>query len=361
MIAAVPVGITGAGDWTVETFFSYDENQKIQLEIDYYDNTAVEGTPPEIVTVETINGQSVHDFMIDLANNPAVRLPYQSVGGRVNSLVSTNALFDGMGAVGRPTNILPDAFVVTYADGRNDTFITGCVAPTIQSFFTLETLDDGSALFNFDRTAAESFVNQPGEQFDAYLRAVSEINDITGGSGDTRKKRVLRQDTDTPLVKDRDSGKRKTRFRQIETNSTGAIQKRSLQDEEVPFPENDGKIDAVVVNDDVIVLKVQTFSQLSIQEFASIWESVATFASENGHTKLMIDLSGNGGGSVATAYTMLFLLFPEVDLFWFQNQWDMNFNTPMQEYFEALIPIVLAIVNEFPDLEDQVNAKRTST
>ena len=352
---AVPRRITGEGDWTVDTLFSLDENQQIQMVIGFFDNTAPEGTPPEVLNVETINGQSVHDFIINLANNPAVSLPFQSVGGRVNNLISRNAVFTFMYAVGRPASILPDSFLVTYTDGTSETFVAGCFASTINSFYTLETLDDGTAVYNLDRAGAEELINSPGEQFEAYSNAVREINEVVGTPPGTRRKKRLLQDAEKQPHQP---------FPDItgisKASPPGLLKNRVLQEDPFPGSGENSLWNGGALTDDVYVFKIQSFSRSTPEQMLSTWEAIASSAAENGLTKLMIDLSGNPGGSVTTAYTTLFLLFPEVDIFWFLNQWDMNFNAPMQEYYEALFPIVGAVIDELPNLSDQVQPKSAS-
>jgi len=317
--------------------------------IGYIDN-ADPNAEFEVLDVETINGQSVHDFIIDLANNPAVFLPHQSVGGRVNALMRANAVFAGLFVIGRPTDVLPDTFEVTYVGGGSNMFITGCYAPTYETWFTTETVDQDLVL-KFNREVAEAFVNQPGEQFDAYLRAVIAVDDVIsdgGGSNSTRRnKRSLQERWG------KDGPKKPVSKELREYNNSRRRKKRSLQQEQI-WEEHDGISDAFPLDDDVIVIKLQSF-MLEPSEFASLWASVVSFAAENGQTKLIFDLSTNGGGDIETAYTTLFLLFPEVPIEWFENQWDMNFNAPMQEYFEGLIPLLNTIADNFDDLSDQVS------
>uniref|UniRef100_A0A7S3LD33 Tail specific protease domain-containing protein n=1 Tax=Amphora coffeiformis TaxID=265554 RepID=A0A7S3LD33_9STRA len=327
------------GDYSIFTSFTFDENQRIQLRL-VYGNNENPDEALQVVDVETIDGQSVHDFIIDLANNPAMRLPYQSVGGRVNALIQSNAVFVGLPVAGRPTDILPDTFEVTFVGGGSTTFVTGCFAPTFETWYNVQTV--GQDLFlNFNREFAEAFVNQPGEQFDAYLRAVVAANAVNSRSGGIRrKKRSLRE------IWEEDGPKKPTSSKLQEYSN-----ERSLQQEPI-WEENDGISDAHDLDGDVVVIKVQAV-QDSYEAFASLWRNAASFAVANGQTKLMFDLSGNGGGFVSTAYIMLFLLFPEVPIEWFENQWDINFNSPMQEYFETLIPLSNAIVDEFGDLPDE--------
>jgi len=64
------------------------------------------------------------------------------------------------------------------------------------------------------------------------------------------------------------------------------------------------------VNPDLAILAVPSFSSLSPIEFENVVRQLLATASENNRTKLVIDLRGNGGGTIFLAYDLFRQLFP---------------------------------------------------
>jgi hypothetical protein len=65
-------------------------------------------------------------------------------------------------------------------------------------------------------------------------------------------------------------------------------------------------------NEDLAVLSVPTFEPISDVEFPDIIRQCLATASKKGKTKLIIDLRGNGGGTVLLAYDFFKQLFPSM-------------------------------------------------
>lgn len=63
-------------------------------------------------------------------------------------------------------------------------------------------------------------------------------------------------------------------------------------------------------NPDLAILAVPSFSSLSPIEFENVVRQLLATASENNRTKLVIDLRGNGGGTIFLAYDLFRQLFP---------------------------------------------------
>ncbi|KAH0292500.1 hypothetical protein KCU62_g2010, partial [Aureobasidium sp. EXF-3399] len=63
-------------------------------------------------------------------------------------------------------------------------------------------------------------------------------------------------------------------------------------------------------NPDLAILAVTSFSSLSLIEFENVVRQLLATASENNRTKLVIDLRGNGGGTIFLAYDIFRQLFP---------------------------------------------------
>ena len=67
-----------------------------------------------------------------------------------------------------------------------------------------------------------------------------------------------------------------------------------------------------VVNEDTMVWKLPTFSNpYSIDDVINFWNAMVMEAEKQEITKLIIDISNNGGGSIANAYAAVGLLYPD--------------------------------------------------
>ena len=328
IILAHPARFT---DETITPTYTLDSNSKLQLKLTY---TFADGSTEEH-DVETINEKSVHEFVVqDLANNPAVPIHLQSLGARVNSITSGRSnIFGGLRMASRPGHVLPDSFTVTYVDGDSETFVTGVITITDawDSFYDV----DGGIFFN--RDYAEAFANQQGEQFEAYFDAVMDINDIETGSV-RRKLKEHKQINRLNVIKDK-----------IENDSQ---KQRKLQRRNNNLLGTD--MDFSILTNDVAVFKLESFSDKPSEVLAA-WESLLVDANANGVTKLIIDLTDNGGGLVKDYYVLLMCMFPEVDVTWFTDQWDINWNEPMTEFLEALVPLLTTLTEEFSSTPIEVS------
>lgn len=299
---------------------SLDATGTLQLNLDF-------GTGG--MDVASINGKSVAEFMIDLANSPEVSLPYSSVGARVNLAVASEMPFGNFFfGSGTPSKILPDDFVVTYADGTSEVFNTG-ILPSLrfESWLTLS----GDDVLTINRTAAETFINQPGEQYDAYERATRQIANLTS------PRRYARLPKKKPTLK------------KVGVVSTRQSESSSYFNQTIP-----GK-GGFRLEDDYAIMKLSTFD-IEVSEVAALWEGVLRESKQKGITKLVVDISNNGGGQIFSGYILLFLMFPSLDAKWFQNQWDINYNEPMRLYLDALIPLIETITTNEDNVSDEVSS-----
>ena len=263
--------------------FQLDANRRLTLNMTYtvIDEDIDEEISREEVTVDMINGMSVHDFILDLASNPAMPLATPTIGARVNIIVSLPFIFDvDVFPIfsTNPMGILPDTFQVTYTDGGMDEFVT-MVRPYafIGSHSLLLERVDGTLYVGFDRTEVETSINAPGAQFDAYVRSISAVSDDFGQPA----RKLLEKD------------EAKLPDRQLQ----------SMDDEtsEVAF-------EGYALDEDVYVIKISSFSVADYLVFFENWRTVLLEANQGGQTKLLIDLSNNGGGEVVRGKWFLRLL-----------------------------------------------------
>ena len=335
---ALPERFAGL-DVGVTTDFILDDNAKLQLTLTYN----VSGTIEEYI-VETIDGQSVHDFMVYLGNNPAVPIPAQSLGGRVNGLIGAGAIFSGnMKLASAPLNVLPDFFNVTYVGGESDAFVSG-VEPLDQwyLFYSEQDLGEGP-VYVFDRNFTEAFVNRPGDQSDAFERAVSSIVGVAESEQRRRMKEVKQQNQ-----------KSHTKRRAMKEKAPEPSSERNLQRKNELL--NGTAMDFHIINGDVAVLKHQAFDD-DVGTTLEVCEYILSEATANNVTKLIIDLSSNPGGQVLSAQTLIMCLFPEVDLYWLSDQWDINWNDPMTQYIESIVEIFESIDEQFEAIPDEVSSE----
>ena len=109
-----------------------------------------------------------------------------------------------------------------------------------------------------------------------------------------------------------------------------------------------------LVEEDYVVMKLSSF-QVDFNNATQLWIETVNGAKENGIKNLIVDISGNGGGSVAVGFRLLFLMFPEAGLEWFTNQWEINWNNPMTQYIEAFAPLLDIVVEQLIDVPDEVS------
>jgi hypothetical protein len=314
-----------SGDLVMDPKFSLDEDRKLQLKLVFTDSSQ---TIMDEKVVSTLNEKSVHEYIVDLANNPALRIPFQTLGARVNFLLQRGALFQPFSGSGTPTNILPDVFSAKYEDGEEEIYLFGLVPSLVyRNWTTSQSTPAGDSFVFVDRSLAEPFINQPGEQFDAFERAFGSLDPS------------LNQMT------------RSSRAVEPEIGRTSARQGQQLDFDfdEVVYPDNA----AYKIEDDYAILKLRSF-MVSPTEMANLWENVTIAAADAGVTKLIVDISDNPGGRVDSGMTLIWLMFPFLDDTWFSNQWEINYNEPMRLYLDVLLPVIDTIQNDILTLPTEV-------
>ena len=314
---ATPVRFTGSeAAYTITPSYRLDENSRLQLDLTY---TGISYATQQSVlneqrSVATIDGVSVHDFLLRLGRNEAMPGKTPSLGARVNLYTSENYFWDisdraAKGFNTNPSQILPDNFVMTYTDGGSDTY-TAMVDPFRIGLFPNAGLQaqvveqGGNAYLVFNRAEAEAFINAPGAQFDAYSRSINAFSP---------QRRNLEQ------VK---------KYREEEQAA------RELQ---VTFANS-------ALDDDVYVVKISSFTN-DFDIFSEQWRGVLIDANQGGQTKLIMDLTANGGGFADQVRLLIMVLMPEVGPEWFRRSADINWNNSMQEWLISGVSLRSAISN----------------
>ena len=306
--------------------YTLDEQGQLQLQIGViYDN----GQPDDTLTVATIDGKSVHEFLTALVDNPAVPLGYQSLGARINSLVSFYDPFafplGFMPVTGRPTDALPDTLEVAYEDGSTETFHAAVSVDVLSNMWTL----DNSTGYSVNRTLFEAIAHQPGDLRAHFNVALTNIN----GAPVVTAAEALASVSIQGALKQT------------------PIQNRNLQEQEFQFDKvftgdiDQSNVAAYKIEDGYAVLKVQGFMFTEVLA-AQIYLQVAKAAKEAGVKKLMIDVSDNGGGIATSGLTLAHLLFPELDgLTWLRARWQIRYNAQMDSFKNYTMPLLYDIAS----------------
>ncbi|GKY91469.1 hypothetical protein MPSEU_000119200 [Mayamaea pseudoterrestris] len=317
--------------------FSIDKNSNLQLKLQFrYDDNNVEEA-----AVSTINGKSVHDFMVDLANEPALPLGYQSLGARINDLMTTFKLFNfpfgTLPVSGRPSDVLPDSFKVVYQDGTSENFYS-TIAIADSGFGDFFSLDASSGnTFSVNRTYWEIYAILPGNLRYNYDVAFNQITSAP------------------PLLSPDDGGRRMTvkdstiHYKHFNSKTRKMQEKDNFVfDEVVSVPPLSGlngtNVAAFKIENDYAILKLPSFAMLPNQT-ANIYYQVAQAAKAAGVKKLMIDVSDNGGGVAMSGLTLAHLMYPSLDfLTWFRGRWSARYNSQMMAFKDNVFPIVVELL-----------------
>ncbi|KAI8111975.1 hypothetical protein M9435_004470 [Picochlorum sp. BPE23] len=96
-----------------------------------------------------------------------------------------------------------------------------------------------------------------------------------------------------------------------------------------------------VVNEDTMVWKLPTFANPSSpDDVVNFWNVMVMEAENQGITKLIIDISNNGGGRIANAYTAVGLLYP-----------DAPYNDVVHWYTTRISDVMLTLADTFVNFE----------
>ena len=312
--------------------FRFDEAGRIQMSIVWIDD---DDNAAEVSEIETISGKSAHDFIVDLANNPAIDfIGYESVGARVNKIISTFYLNEFPAQIlsgSRPSDILPYSFEVNYASGESEMYYTSVFQTGTRALFFC---DDTLSTCGFDRNELEQRLNAPGEFFDTFEDAV-----------DLLYERLNITDTETEA--DNGSGRslEQSHRRMQGTNRFGF---------DTVFSASRGQpiYYGVKVEEEYAILKVQDFT-ITPNGVFNIWRNVTLSAKERGVKKLIIDISGNPGGRIVAGNTLVACMFPEMSYELFEEQYDITYNELMLIWQTEVLPTLDSLVLEISSFFEQ--------
>lgn len=335
--------------------FAFDANAQLQLELLW---SHIDGSQ-SISRVDTMNGKTVAQFVLDLANSPALGIPFQSVGARVNALMALGAQSLVGGSVtnkyqfryflfnlyssGRPSDILPDSFPVTYVDGTQETFYTVAVNPLLDPYvpYSSSYQQSSSSMVQINRTQVEAVLNEPGDSFLNFRNVIGQINNATSSTG-TLNRTLLQQEASWPNVELAGATRRLAN-----SSSSGSTQLYAW-DKVLNFSDviNGGMVSAAAykIGNDYAVLKVESFAIDPVDAHA-IWGNLTLAAKAQGVTKLLIDISNNGGGILQTGNALAVSMFPKISYKWFENQFDLNYNDPMRVWLDKVYPVIRDVDN----------------
>ena len=265
--------------WT--PFYNDDDDGELEIVLEFL---GVDGnTTTEYV--DTILGMTPYEFYLAMVSKPetAINFPYQSIGARMNGAFkrfrATGINAFRIGFASRPTDILPDAFSVTYKSGKEETYYTGLIYR------------------EFNTTTVYEFVNsmpsfaEPGAAFSNFAVAANEFQSINS------RQEVKKFSPTSWQEVDADTWQPKTH------TTTKTVPNDMYEfDYVINLPSHasnaiNGSKDfgGVKVENDYIVLKLEQFD-IEPEDMWGIWSNVTTAAEESGVNKLLIDISGNGGG-----------------------------------------------------------------
>lgn len=276
------------------------------------------GTAIRPSIVETVGGISVQEFLLYLANTRSVQLASQSVGARINLLLKA------ISSVGykrflfplyfktKPTDVMPDSMIVQYADGTEETYVTGVYSSGLLSIMS-PTEDDPNVYDLADRSFAELTFNRPGRAYQLYHEAKAKVYDAVAETLD-----------DT--IKTTDVEKTSTKTLMSSANVTSKQLDQNYEFDHIWLKNESRLVEGVVeyvsqsvagykIEEDYAVLKIGTFL-VDPEEFGYFWGNMTTAAKLKGVTKLIIDISGNGGGFGINGMALAVSMFPYVDYKW---------------------------------------------
>jgi len=279
--------------------FSTDADGALQLKI-WWKNDDDGSETFDVVT--KMNNKSVEQFFVDLANSPANESPhFLSQGARLNSLLAYNLRVNDETYFGydhlflavftpeaRTSDLFPPTFQVEYQSGETETYYTGGIFPGLGSFFYANKL----MRLGLNQTRLSEAIGVPGKAYSNYQRAMVTM---ATGSSTARKLSTV------------DLSERYTMTETVSTTEVTAVDSpttRRLENENGTFLfdayfEDDGirKV-AYRIETDHAILKIQNFA-LSAEQSIGIWRNMTLAAKAAGVKKLLIDISRNGGGTVA--------------------------------------------------------------
>ena len=296
--------------------FTWNSTGDLVLTIHWQDPTGTYASIPPSV-VETVGGITVRDFLFYMANTRCVQLASQSMGARINQLLKIMSSVDyerymfPLIFITKPTDVLPDTFIVQYADGTEETYVAGVYSRGLLSIMA-PTEDNPNVYDLVDRSNVELIINQPGLAYQLYLEARTEVFNAVAETWDDA---IVTTDVEKQAEK------------RLKSSSKASKQLAPSYEFDFTWPRNEATlVDGVVeyvtqavvgykIEQDYAVLKIGTF-RIDPKEFAYFWGNMTAAAKDKGVTKLIIDISGNGGGYGVNSLNLAVSMFPYVEHKW---------------------------------------------
>lgn len=305
----------------VNPTFAFDESGSLSLSIIW---DLEDGTQSESL-VDTMNGKTVQSFYEDLASNPALSNSLQSLGARLNNLMKRGGLILPWypSGNGRPSDILPCSFTVTYIDdgglpGGDETWYTAIKSP----FFGKVYVPAEPGVVN--ATLAESFINMPGNVYSVVQRAIGYLLELEAADEEATASTAITK----PVVKQSTANEFDFGSNCIISQDTGSV------------------AGCFNIEGEYAIFKLSSFE---VDEFDIyfLWKNMTMAAKQAGVTDVLIDISGNGGGSILAGYVLIMALFPNLDASLLLNAWDIVFNKPMDIYIYEILPVLNNVLDTF--------------
>lgn len=291
--------------------------------------------------VAKIDGKSPLEYVVSIANAPLDGVGFKSLGSRVNSLFSkgwlqnpeVSSAFERYNffvhvfmSSSKPSSILPDSFVVQYEDGKEELFFTGILQTSLGNILVKSA---GQVVMN--TAEAKELVNRPGRQFRNYERALGRL-----------------EGPPEPEVPGNDSWKPSILSTPIRLSNRHT--ERSYQFDEL-FDVKEEVSYGYVLQDDYAVFKILNF-KMKRDEIVDAWRSMTVDAKSKGVTKVIVDISSNGGGTVVCGEALTAAMFPSMELKWFEDRYDVIYNEPMKLWLGEVVGIVDELQQRVEKLDD---------
>lgn len=285
-IGLVPESILNNEFSGVQPHFSLLDDGTLELSLSWL--SSADASTSER-TVETMGELSVTDFIHWIAYSRCSG-PYQTVGARLNALLKDSNFAPRtpffmpfyLWCTTKPSDLLPDTIEVTYSDGGQETWHTSVYGPSLQDFLKTDSLETDS-YFIFNRSGLEEILTHPGKARTHYDDMMSkEIKAWDFAFADNRAADAQTKSLPVEIhgIKAKQNG--------------GGLSFQSC----ASCISADGTVLAeFFVGEDYAVLKIESFV-LAPHQAVDIWTSLVAVAKEKDVKKLMIDLSGNGGGII---------------------------------------------------------------
>ena len=295
-----------------------DGNNGVSVAVSFQDLN--DGSKITESKIDTINGEDAFSFLVSLASNTGLDDPctYKSFGVRLNSLMLVNSIVDPVivmkfdfGSFGDISK-LPPCLDVSFSNGKQEEWC----------FFI--------ALYSAEEVAysVEEWNNKTNQMDeDSPYGVFKTIIDVLNGDQDgiiTVEDTFQRRRSLKALLPDEtpeESEGNIMGFTWFYANST---------DDDDGSPELLG---GYVVKNDTLIFRYPGFGDT--EDTIEMWKKIVEVATKENTTKLLIDIVGNGGGTVDTAYFLALALYPDMKF----EDWINFYNFRVSENLDTILSV----------------------